>query len=72
MKLQRWQNEVLRTTDKFPSCTPVRELHATFQVQYIYDYVTKLCRPKAEAMQNYENAYVRHIRKGEALHRKYV
>jgi hypothetical protein len=43
LKLQRFHNKVLRTIDKFPKCTPVRELHMAFQVLYIYDYLTKLC-----------------------------
>jgi hypothetical protein len=71
LKLQSLQNEVLRTIGKFPSCTPARELHMAFQVQYNYDYVTKLCRQQAEVIQNHENANVRHIGKGNARHRKY-
>jgi hypothetical protein len=53
LKLQCLQNKVLRTTGKFPRCTSVRELHMSFQVPYIYDYITKLCR------QYRENANVR-------------
>jgi hypothetical protein len=37
-KLQRLQNKVLRNLGKFPSSTPVHELHMVFQVQSIYDY----------------------------------
>jgi hypothetical protein len=37
LKLQRLQNKVPCTTGKFPGCTPVRELHMAFQLQYIYD-----------------------------------
>jgi hypothetical protein len=43
----------------------------TFQVPGIYDDVTKLCRQQAEVIQNYENANVRDIGKGEAQHSKY-
>jgi hypothetical protein len=67
---QRLQNVVLRTTGKFPKCTPVRELHMAFQVPYIYDYVAKLCRQQAEVIQNHENANVRDFGKGETQHRK--
>jgi hypothetical protein len=53
LELQRLQNKVLRTIGKFSSSTPVREFHVAFQVPYVYDYITKLCR------QNHENANVR-------------
>jgi hypothetical protein len=42
LKLLRLQKKVLRTMGKFPKCTPVHVLHMSFQVPYIYDYVTKL------------------------------
>jgi hypothetical protein len=38
---------------------------------HIYDYITKLCRPQAEVIQNHENAEVRNIGQGEPRHRKY-
>jgi hypothetical protein len=47
------------------------ELHIVFQVPYIYDYATKLCRQQTEAMQIQDNANIRDIWKGETLHRKY-
>jgi hypothetical protein len=71
LKLQRLQNKVLPTIGKFLKCTPVRELHMAFKVTYIYDYITKLCRQQAEAIQNHENANVRDIGKSVARHRKY-
>jgi hypothetical protein len=42
-----------------------------FQAPYIYDYITELCWKHAEVIQNHENANVRLIGKGEALHGKY-
>jgi hypothetical protein len=48
LKLQRLQNKVLRTVGYFPLCTPVRGLHMAFNVPYVYDHVTKLCRQQAE------------------------
>jgi hypothetical protein len=66
LKLQRLQIKVLCTIGKFPRCTLVRELHVAFQVLYIYDYITKLCRQQAEVIQNHENVNVRNIGKGEA------
>jgi hypothetical protein len=41
----------------------------TFQILYVYDYITKTCRQQAKVIQNHEN--VRYIGQGEALHRKY-
>jgi hypothetical protein len=70
-KLQRLQNKVLRTTGKCPSRTTVLELHMAFQVPYIYDYITKLCRQQAEVIQNHENANVRDVETEEARHRRY-
>jgi hypothetical protein len=52
LKLQCLQNKVLRTINKFPSCTPARELHMAFQVPYICDYITKSCKQQAEAIKN--------------------
>jgi hypothetical protein len=66
--LKRLQNMILRTTGKFPKCTPVQELHMAFQVPYIYDYVAKLCRQRAEVIQNHENLNIRDIGKGETQH----
>jgi hypothetical protein len=55
MKLQRLQNRVLRTIGNFPRRAPVCELHNAFSIPYIYDYITKLSRQKAEVIQNHEN-----------------
>jgi hypothetical protein len=71
LKLQRLQNKVLRTTSSFPRRTSVRDMHAAFQIPYVYDYITKLCRQQAEVIQNHENENVRYIGQGEAPHRKY-
>jgi hypothetical protein len=71
LKLQRLQNKVLSTIDNFPRRTPVRELLKAFNIPYIYDYITKLCRQQAEVIQNHENANVRNAGQGEAQHRKH-
>jgi hypothetical protein len=70
MKLQRLQNKVLGTIGNFPRRTPVRDLHMAFTLPYIYDYITKLYRQKAEVIQNHENTIVRNIGQGEPRHRK--
>jgi hypothetical protein len=71
LKLQRLQNKIFCTIGNFPRRTPVCDLHMAFKLPYIYDYITKLCRQQAEAIQNHENANVRNIGQGEAQHRKY-
>jgi hypothetical protein len=71
LKLQRLQKKVLRTIGNFPRRTPVRELHKAFDIPYIYDYITKLCRQQAEVIQNRENANVRNKGQGEARYRIY-
>jgi hypothetical protein len=71
LKLQRLQNKVLRTIGNFLRCTPVRNLHTAFNLPYVYDYITKLCRQQAEVIQNHENKHVRGIGQGEVRHRKY-
>jgi hypothetical protein len=71
LKSQRLQNRVLRATGNLDRCTPVRELHVTFKIPYVYDYIIKLCTAKAEVTLNHVNPNVRGIGQGEARHRKY-
>jgi hypothetical protein len=71
LKFQRLQNKVLRTIGHFTRRTPVRELHVAFDIPYVYDFITKLCRQQAEVIENHVNPNVRNIGQGEAQHRKY-
>jgi hypothetical protein len=71
MKLQRLQNKVLRTIGNFLRRKPVRELHTAFNIPYVYDFTTKLCRQQTEVILNHDNENVRNIGEGEARHRKY-
>jgi hypothetical protein len=71
LKLKSLQNKVLSTIGNFPRRTPVRKLHKAFNIPYIYDYITQLCRQQAEIIQNHGNANVRNTGQGEARHRKY-
>jgi hypothetical protein len=71
LKLQHMQNKVLRTIVHFSRCTPIRDMNTAFNLPYEFDYLTKLCRQHAEAIQNHENEYVRGIGQGEARHRTY-
>jgi hypothetical protein len=61
----------LRTSGNFPRPTPVPDLHTAFNLPYVYDYITKLCRRQAKVIQNHGNEHVRCIGQGEARHRKY-
>jgi hypothetical protein len=61
LKLQRLQNKVLRTIGSFQRHTLIRDKHVAFQIPYVYDYITKLCRQQAEDIQNHENENVRYI-----------
>jgi hypothetical protein len=71
LKLQRLQNEVLRTIGTFPRRTSVRDMHVALQIPYVYDFITKTCRQQAEVIENHENENVRYIGQGEARHKKY-
>jgi hypothetical protein len=68
MKHQRMQNKAVRATGKVPRNTPIRGMHISLQIPYIYTYIhiTKLCRQQAQVIQHHEN-----IGHGEARHRKY-
>jgi hypothetical protein len=56
---------------KFARNNPIRDMHICFQIPYVYDYITKLCRQQAKVSQRQENTHVRNIGQGEARHRKY-
>jgi hypothetical protein len=70
MKLQRLQNRVLQAIGNLDRRTPVRDLHLAFKIPYVYDYITKVCRRRAEVILNHENPNVRATGQGEARHRK--
>jgi hypothetical protein len=50
LKLQHLQNKVLRTTGNLPRRIPTRNLHMAFNILYLHDFVTKLCRRQASVM----------------------
>jgi hypothetical protein len=52
-------------------CTPVSDLHTAFNLPYVFDYITKLCKQQAEVIQKQASEHVRSIGQGEASHRKY-
>jgi hypothetical protein len=61
LKFQRLQNKVLRTIGNFRKCTLMRDLNTAFNLAYVYNYITKLCRQQAGVIQNHENKHVRAI-----------
>jgi hypothetical protein len=46
-------------------------MHVAFQIPYVYDCITKLCRKQAKIIHNHENENVRNIGQGETPHRKH-
>jgi hypothetical protein len=58
----RWKFSVVHTGP---------DLHTTFTLPYVYDYITKLCRQEAEVIRNHGNEYVRGVGQGETRRRKY-
>jgi hypothetical protein len=49
----------------------VRDTRVAFQILYVYDYLTKLCRRQAEIIDNHENENVSNIGQGETPNRKH-
>jgi hypothetical protein len=71
INLQQLQDEVPRTIGNLPRGTAVRELHVAFKIQYVYKYITKLCRHQEEVIQNHDNEIDRNFGQFEPRHRKY-
>jgi hypothetical protein len=71
MKLQRLQNRILRAIRNLDRCTLVCEMHVSFEIPYVYDYITKLCKTQAEVVVNHRNPIMHGLGQEEAMHRKY-
>jgi hypothetical protein len=71
MKLQRLQNKVLRVIGGLPRRIPTHYLHRTLQISYVYDFIKKSCRKRAEVIRNHDNENVGSIGNGEAQQRKH-
>jgi hypothetical protein len=71
LKMQRLQNRALRTIGNLPRHTPIRDLHRSVKIPYLYDYVTQLCRKQVSVISNHENV-VSTIGQGEAFKGKVV
>jgi hypothetical protein len=51
--------------------TPTSDLHMAFEIPYLYDFVTRICREQAAVILNHENVNFRNIGQGEVQHIKY-
>jgi hypothetical protein len=71
MELQHLQSKVLRTTGKFPRNTTIRDMRISFQIPYVCDSITKLCKQQAKVIEHQENIHVHNIGQVEARRRKY-
>jgi hypothetical protein len=71
MKVQCLQNKVLLISGKFERSTSVRDMHMSFQIPYVYDYITKLCRQQEKVIQQHERIHIQNTGQGVARHRKY-
>jgi hypothetical protein len=71
LKLQHLQNKVLSTINNLGRRTPTRDLHVAFQIPYLYDFVTELCRQQTTVTLNHGNVSIRSIGQGDARRRKY-
>jgi hypothetical protein len=65
------QNKILHTIGNFLRSTSAHDVHVTFQILHVYDYITQSCRQQAEVIQNHENDNVCYIEQDEAQHRIY-
>jgi hypothetical protein len=45
-------------------------MHTEFQITYVYDFITKICRKQSAATQSHENEIFCNIGSGEAQHQK--
>jgi len=71
LKLQRLRNRALRTIGNLPRHNPIRDLHRSFKIPYLYDYVTHLCRKQSSVIRKHDNVIIRNIDQDEARHTKY-
>jgi hypothetical protein len=50
--------------------TPTYDLHVAFEMSFIYNFITQLCRQQTKVVQNQEN--IRNVGQDEAIQRKYM
>jgi hypothetical protein len=66
LKLQRLQMRVVRANNLDRRRT-FRRPHVPFNIRYVYDYITKLCRRQAEGIQNQLNPDAQAVVKLKAM-----
>jgi hypothetical protein len=71
MKVRRLIIWALPIIGKFPRGTSISAMYMAFQIPYVCDSITKLCRKQKQIIKNHENARGRNIAQGEAFLRKY-
>jgi methionine aminopeptidase len=71
MKLQLLQNNALYATGKSKENSLIQDMHMTFQIPYVYNYITKLCGHQVQVIQIHETANVCSIGQGRTQYRKY-
>jgi hypothetical protein len=68
-KLLSLQNNALRMFGEFPKNIRIHETHVAFEIPYVYDFITNLCRQQA-VTRNHANENICNSRKEEASQMK--
>jgi hypothetical protein len=69
---ERWNIKINEDeTQAIRRCTLVHDMRVAFQIPYVCDYITKLCRRQTEFIHNHENENVRNIGQDETSHGKH-
>jgi hypothetical protein len=73
-KAYRWRQgcQPYAPAARYPQVSLFLKIPGTrFNIPYVYDFITKLCRQQAVVILNHDNEIVRNIGQGEARHSKY-
>jgi len=54
-KLQRPAKQGAPHYGNLPRRTPTREVHVAFKIPHLHDFITKLCKQRAEVIQKHDN-----------------
>jgi hypothetical protein len=57
-KLQRPAKQGAPHYGNFPRRTPTREVHVAFKIPHLHDFITKLCKYRAEVIPKHDNKNV--------------
>jgi hypothetical protein len=67
LKLQHLQHRVLLTIGNCPRHMLICEQHVAFNIPYVYDFATQLCKHQAEVIQNHKNVTIHNIGQGKKV-----